>query len=88
MSNVQIEISNRKGLHARSSAKVVKIAEAYDACVIFSYQGRTAEATSIMDLLMLGAGQGAQVSLSAQGPEAYDAIKALCSLIEMKFEEE
>jgi len=84
----QILISNRKGLHARSSAKLVKEAEKFDASVIIIFQGQQADATSIMDLLMLGAGSGSTVLLRAEGPQAQEAMAALIHLIEIKFEED
>ena len=83
-----VTIINRKGLHARASAKFVKCAEEYDATVRVSRDGQTVGGTSIMGLMMLAAGQGAVITLEADGPEAPEAIEALVALIEAGFGEE
>jgi len=81
-------ILNQRGLHARAAAKFVKIAGRFEAEVTVSKGGQTVSGLSIMGLMMLAAGPGSEVSLKAQGPEAERVIKALCDVIEAKFEED
>lgn len=80
-------IQNRKGLHARASAQVVKIAEGFEAFTYISYQDMRVPAQSIMGLLMLGAGQGAHICIEGEGIDAEAAVAALADLIENKFGE-
>jgi len=56
-----VEIINARGLHARAAAKVVKVAEGFDAEITLSHDGQTVSATSIMDLLLLAAAPGSRV---------------------------
>lgn len=83
-----VVITNKRGLHARASAKFVQIAESYNADIEVSKSGESALATSIMGLMMLGAGLGSTVTLSGTGQDANEAIAALAQLIEAKFDEE
>ena len=83
----EILIQNRKGLHARASAQVVRIAENYQAETFISTQGMRVSAQSIMGLLMLGAGQGTLVCIEAEGTDAGDVVTALTTLIADKFGE-
>lgn len=76
----QITIINRKGLHARASAKLAKLALELPAIVTVSFEGESADARSIMDLLCLAAGIGSQVDLSADGAGAGSALDAVESL--------
>jgi phosphocarrier protein len=80
-------IRNKKGLHARASAKFVKCAEQFDAEVRVTKDGHTVGGTSIMGLMMLAAGVGSTIHLEAQGPEAPEAIEALVALIDDLFGE-
>ena len=80
-------IQNRKGLHARASAQLVKVAESFEATTYICYQDRRVEAQSIMGLLMLGAGQGACVRIEGEGEDADQAVSSLVDLIENKFGE-
>lgn len=81
-------ICNERGLHARAAAKFVKTAEQYDAAVTVSKDGMTVVGTSIMGLMMLGAGKGSQIELEAKGRAAEDALKALQSLVAAGFDED
>ncbi len=83
-----VVIVNERGLHARASAKFVKTASQYDAHVTVSRDGTTVDAQSIMSLMMLAAGTGSAVELTAEGPEAEAAMEALCALVENRFEED
>ncbi len=83
-----VTIRNRKGLHARASAKFVKCAEQFEATVTVARDGQTVGGTSIMGLLMLAAGPGTQLSISATGLEAPEAIEALEALVADGFGED
>jgi len=84
----EVEIVNARGLHARAAAKVVKLAERFDAEITFSHDGQTVSATSIMDLLLLAAAPGSRVLIQASGPEAEEALEALARLVAGRFGEE
>ena len=81
-------ISNRRGLHARASAKFVTLASAQAAQIEVAKDGAAVLGTSIMGLMMLGAAQGDTVKITASGPDADKALEALCGLVEDKFGEE
>ncbi len=82
-----VGICNQRGLHARASAKFVKLAAAHDAEVRVTRDGTTVNALSIMGLLMLGAGNGCGLEIAATGPDAEAAVEALAELVERKFDE-
>lgn len=84
----RVTIRNRKGLHARASAKFVKCAEGFDATVRVTRDERTVGGTSIMSLMALAAGPGTVIILEAEGPEGPEAIEALVALVESGFGEE
>ena len=83
-----VEIINERGLHARASAKFVKLASGFDAEVTVSRDGQSVDARSIMGLMMLAAGIGSSIDISADGPQAEDALEALSALVAAKFDEE
>ena len=83
-----VTIRNRKGLHARASAKFVKCAESYDTIITVTRDGHAVGGTSIMGLMMLAAGPGCVIQLEAEGPQAPEAIEALVALVEDGFGEE
>ena len=83
-----VEITNKRGLHARASAKFVKTASAFDAEVRVSKDGQTVDARSIMGLMMLAAGPGCCIEIEAEGSEAQAALEALEQLVVGKFEED
>jgi phosphocarrier protein HPr len=82
------EITNKKGLHARASAKFVETVARFQAEVIVSKGDNTISGRSIMGLMMLGASQGTTIQLSAEGPEATAVMDALLQLIAAKFHED
>jgi phosphocarrier protein len=84
----RVKIRNRKGLHARASAKFVKCAEAFKATVRVTRDRHTVGGTSIMSLMMLAAGTGTELVLEAEGPEGPQAIEALVALVESGFGED
>ncbi|WP_284945198.1 HPr family phosphocarrier protein [Acidisoma cladoniae] len=81
-------IINKRGLHARAAAKLVTTAEQFGASIDVAKDGQTVSARSIMGLMMLGAGQGSKVTVSAEGWDAKEALDAVASLIESGFHEE
>ena len=81
-------ICNSRGLHARASAKFVKLASSFDAEIHVTRDGVTVNALSIMGLLMLGAGNGCGIEIVAEGPEAAAAVAALADLVGRRFDEE
>ena len=83
-----VEIVNQRGLHARASAKFVKMAAAFDAEVTVTKDGATVDARSIMGLMMLAAGPGAEIEIAAEGPDAEAALEALSQLVADRFDEE
>lgn len=83
-----VEIINKRGLHARASAKFVKMAAAYDAEVQVSKDGQTVDARSIMGLMMLAAGPGSEIEIAAEGDQAEQVVEALAILVAARFDEE
>jgi len=81
-------ITNKRGLHARASAKFVTLASTLPATVEVEKDGSSVTGTSIMGLMMLGAAMGDSVTISAKGDNAESAIAQLAALIEAKFGEE
>ncbi len=84
----EIPIINKRGLHARASAKFVKMVEQFDAEVLVTRGSETVGGTSIMGLMMLSAGPGTSIVVSATGPQAEAAVAALAELVGNKFNEE
>jgi phosphocarrier protein len=83
-----VEIVNERGLHARASAKFVKLAGTFDAEVTVSKDGATVDARSIMGLMMLAAGPGSTIAIRAEGNDASAAVDALVRLVSNRFEED
>ena len=83
-----VEIVNKRGLHARASAKFVKLAATFEAEVRVSKDGQTVDARSIMGLMMLAAGPGCCIEIEAEGPEAEPALEALSALVTARFDED
>lgn len=83
-----VTIRNRKGLHARASAKFVKCAESFQATVRVTRDGQTVGGSSIMGLMMLAAGPGSSIDIEAEGAQAPEAIEALVALVESGFGED
>jgi phosphocarrier protein HPr len=83
-----VVIPNQKGLHARASAKFVKMATTFDASIHVIKDETSVDAQSIMGLLMLGAGIGSTIEIEAEGPQAKEAVEALVALVSDRFGEE
>ncbi|MET0269607.1 MAG: HPr family phosphocarrier protein [Sphingomonas sp.] len=84
----QVQITNRRGLHARASAKFVTLASGQAAEIEVEKDGSRVAGTSIMGLMMLGAAMGDSIRISAKGADAERAVVALVELVEGKFGEE
>jgi phosphocarrier protein len=83
-----VHITNKRGLHARASAKFVTLAASLPASVEVEKDGSKVCGTSIMGLMMLGAAKGDTIVISAAGEGAQEAIEALSALVEARFHEE
>ena len=85
---VEVPITNKRGLHARASAKFVTLASSFDAEVIVTHDGNSVPGTSIMGLMMLAAAIGDTITISATGPQAEEAVHRLANLVRDKFGED
>ena len=84
----QVEISNKRGLHARASAKFVNLASQLDVKIEVEKDGNRVCGTSIMGLMMLGAAIGDSITIHCEGEKAEDALQQLVTLVEERFGEE
>ena len=84
----EVRITNQRGLHARASAKFVNLASEIDAAVEVEKDGNTVCGTSIMGLMMLGAGVGDMIVIHVEGDDADEALAKLVALVEERFGEE
>lgn len=87
MTKQSLTIVNVKGLHARASAKLVEVVEAFDAQAEVSKDGMSASGDSIMGLLMLAASKGSIIDIETSGPDADALAEALSALVADKFGE-
>ena len=87
MTTCRLKIENIKGLHARASAKLVEVAEQFDAEATVSKDGESTNADSIMGLLMLAASIGTFIDVETRGPEAEALATAITELVADKFGE-
>ena len=83
----RVTIVNERGLHARAAAKFVKLAAQFQTEASVSFQGTVVSALSIMGLLMLGAGRGSEIEISATGGDGPAAVEALAGLVRDGFGE-
>ena len=87
MTERDLEISNRLGLHARAAAKLVHTAGRFSCDVTLVKEGEAVDAKSILGLMALGATQGTIISIICNGPDEDQAIEAIATLIENRFDE-
>ncbi|NUZ04889.1 HPr family phosphocarrier protein [Piscinibacter koreensis] len=87
MIKASFTISNKLGLHARASAKLTKLAATFRSEIFMSRNGRRVNAKSIMGVMMLAAGLGAEVEVEADGPDEAAALQAIGALIADRFGE-
>ncbi len=81
-------ITNKRGLHARASAKMVEAAARFQSTILVAKDGQSVDARSIMGLMMLAASTGSDVEISVEGPDCAEALTAILALVEAKFGEE
>ena len=84
----ELAITNKRGLHARASAKFVQMVERFNAEISVTRGSETVGGNSIMGLMMLAAGPGTTITVAASGAEAEAALAAITELVESKFNEE
>ncbi|HEY4076244.1 MAG TPA: HPr family phosphocarrier protein [Rhizomicrobium sp.] len=84
----RVIIPNKRGLHARASAKVVEASARFQSDIHIIKEGTAVNGRSIMGLMMLAASIGSEVEITAEGPDAAEALKAILALVEAKFGEE
>jgi phosphocarrier protein HPr len=84
----ELRIVNRKGLHARATAKFVQCVERFESAITVSRAGETVNGTSIMGILTLGAAIGTTISVAATGPDAEQAMDAIETLVASRFGED
>ena len=88
MTQEQVMITNKLGLHARAAAKFVGVANRYDCAVeIGTSEQSMVNGKSIMQVMMLAAAKGSEVCIRCEGPQADAAMADLCALIDDYFEE-
>ncbi len=87
MREQEIVVSNKLGLHARASAKLVQLVQGFKSTVWLVSKGREVNAQSIMGVMMLAAGIGTQLTVRADGPDEVSAIHAVVALFDRKFDE-
>ena len=83
-----VTIANKRGLHARASAKIVEAAARFQSEIVVTKDGQSVNARSIMGLMMLAASMGTEIEVTADGPDAAEAMTAIVALAEAKFGEE
>jgi phosphocarrier protein HPr len=83
-----VPITNRRGLHARASAKFVTLASSLNASIMVRKDGHEVVGTSIMGLMMLGAAMGDKITITASGDGAQSALEAVSQLVEDRFGED
>jgi len=87
MQQLEVEITNKLGLHARASAKLTQLAGRFQSEVWMSRNGRRVNAKSIMGVMMLAAARGTTVTIETSGPDEEEAMSALLALINDRFGE-
>jgi len=83
-----VRIANKKGLHARASAKIVEAAARFQSRITVSKDGQNVDARSIMGLMMLAASEGSEIAVDVEGPDAEAALTAIVALANARFGEE
>jgi phosphocarrier protein len=84
----RVIIPNKRGLHARASAKIVEASARFQSDIHVIKDGTSVNGRSIMGLMMLAASIGSEVEITVEGPDAAEALKAILALVEAKFGEE
>lgn len=87
MIETEIQVTNRLGLHARASARLVQLLADYKSGVVLAHRGREINAKSIMGLMLLAAGQGSVLTARVDGPDEAEALRAMSELFARRFDE-
>jgi phosphocarrier protein len=88
MNEREIEVLNRRGLHARAAAKLVHLTSRFQSQINFVADGEVVEGKSILGILMLGAGQGSRLTLRCDGEDEEEASDAIVELFAQRFQED
>jgi len=88
MKEIRVKIKNKLGLHARPAAQLVKTAARFKSDIFISRDSQMVNGKSIMGVMMLAAEEGAELTITADGEDQDEALKALAELFERKFDEE
>jgi phosphotransferase system HPr (HPr) family protein len=88
MLSKEIEIINKKGLHARAASKLVQLATKYKARIQLSRDGQISDGKSILGVLILAAHQGSSIKIVTEGEDEKEAMNEICDLINRKFDED
>lgn len=88
MSKIQLTVHHKAGLHARPASLFVQNAKRFDADIKVIYENDQANAKSILEVLALGAGQGAEITIQSEGIDSDEALDSLKTLIENNFKVE
>ena len=83
----QVTICNKLGLHARAATKLAQLSQKFSSVITLELDGKQADASSIMALMLLAGGKGKTVNISASGNDAELALAEICQLITDKFDE-
>lgn len=83
-----VTICNKLGLHARAATKLAQLCQQFSANITLVLDGKEADASSIMALMLLAGGQGKTVTITAEGKDAEVALAGICQLISDKFDED
>lgn len=83
----EVTIVNQLGLHARAATKLVQLCQQFSACIELTQEGKSADASSVLALLMLASSKGKTVQISAEGDDAEAALTAVTALIRNGFDE-
>jgi phosphocarrier protein HPr len=87
MLTAEIEITNKKGLHARAASKLVQLATKYKSRIQLSRDGQISDGKSILGVLILAAHQGSFLKIQTEGEDEQEAMNEICDLIHRKFDE-
>jgi len=87
MHSQQVMICNKLGLHARAATKLAQLSQKFSAKITLELENKTADASSIMALMLLAGAQGKTVNITAEGDDAQQALSEICQLISDKFDE-
>jgi phosphocarrier protein HPr len=88
MLSKEIEIINKKGLHARAASKLVQLATKYKSRIQLSRDGQISDGKSILGVLILAAHQGSSIKIVTEGEDEKEAMNEICDLINRKFDED